>query len=420
MRNITLFLLCFFVFQGNIHLKAEELLEEQRTAVIIGNYKYMGHSPQFKDENDDSFKGRECEPEYQYKSKPPDNSLSDLPNVLNDACDMRKTLKELGFRVRLLLNANKQKMYSAIYYLFNKEEQKAKRNVNLLYFAGHGSDQGTDQGGDYYLMSSTDKPACTNDVCSYDKVAIKHRTIDKMIRSMMESSPNKGESEDKKNEGNQEDIRGDKPDVSFKNELKKYINFVIIDACRDGNKQTNQNAEPNPPRQPPSHTFFAFATTLDKSSSDGDEDDKNGLYTKHLLKFISTPGLPVAEMFTQVNSSVEEETTMLNKKASKEKEENLAQCKKECEFEEKVRTKIKRICKEKNLQQKVCEEKIREKCEIREECQKKEPKKCRKYHICDEVYNVPEIQKPLFIAGEMGNETHFVFKRESIDQVPHW
>jgi len=384
MRNFTLFLLCFFVFQGNISLKAEELLKEQRIAVVIGNYKYIGHS-QSKDENDKKLEGKECDSEYQYKAIPNDANppvFDDLPNVLNDACDMRQKLLELGFEVRLLLNANRDQMYSAIYYLFNKEKQKAKKNVNLLYFSGHG----TDQGENYYLMSSTAEPVCTNEKC-FDEFGIKRDDIYELIEHMMKRFK---KTKDEEN-NNLDDLKsnkkgnkkGNKPEIYRADELfvKKYLNFVILDACRDGNRKDETAILKK--RQPPDYTFFAFATALNESSSAGSTKDRNSRYTEHLLKFISKPGLPVTEMFARVNLSVEKDTEERNKKAKKDK----AQCKNKCEHDEK---------------------------EIREKCKNKEA------NICDVVYSVPEIQKPHIISGELKDETNFVFKKEFIDQVPHW
>ncbi|MFK5969336.1 MAG: caspase family protein [Candidatus Marithrix sp.] len=382
MRNI--FILYIVIFQCNYSL-AEELSKEQRNAVVIANFKYAGH---LDFENTEKLNKYKCEEEYNFEKVElndeknrlvkkytaglldiPDNSIelsdffpySDLPNALHDGCDMAKKLRELNFKVSVLLNASKKEMYSAIYHLFSKktqQEKQIKKNINLLYFAGHG----TDQGEEYYLMSSTPIYPCikrntydtnispinsgmenSEHTCFHDKLAIKQSTIYKLIHNMMNPnaiSSNKQETVVNKKVDNKG--RGDKPGIFSESELsRKYINFIIFDACRDGNKTTVQKElSVLKKQQPPNSTFFSFATELNEVAGDGNDRDRNGRYTKHLLNIISTPGLPVTEMFTQVNLAVEKET---NKQ-----------------------------------------------------------------------------QRPHFINGEMMDETTFVFKEEVINQVPHW
>jgi uncharacterized caspase-like protein len=56
----------------------------------------------------------------------------------------------------------------------------------------------------------------------------------------------------------------------------------------------------------PKGSIIAFATSPNKGAEDGDE--RNGTYTKHLLRAIKIPGLTVEQMFKKVRDAVWEET----------------------------------------------------------------------------------------------------------------
>ena len=58
-------------------------------------------------------------------------------------------------------------------------------------------------------------------------------------------------------------------------------------------------------KTPPSGTLIAFATAPGRVAVDGDD---NGIFTKHLLKHLSTPGLAVEQMLKLVRRGVMTET----------------------------------------------------------------------------------------------------------------
>lgn len=85
-------------------------------------------------------------------------------------------------------------------------------------------------------------------------------------------------------------------------------NVVILDACRNNPFQGSDSeltAQGLAPVKAPSGTLIAFATEPGGVASDGAS--ANGIYTKHLLKFIGK-SLPVEEVFKKVRAGVARET----------------------------------------------------------------------------------------------------------------
>jgi len=86
------------------------------------------------------------------------------------------------------------------------------------------------------------------------------------------------------------------------------LNIVILDACRDNpfprSFRTRQSGLA--PLDAPTGMLIAFATAPGAVAADGD--GTNGTYTKHLLRNLAIPGLPVELMFKRVREGVMEET----------------------------------------------------------------------------------------------------------------
>lgn len=186
-----------------------------------------------------------------------------LTNPANDAQDIVRVLKELQFQVMLKTDATLNTMADAI---FAFGEQLKGGGVGLFYYAGHG----IQVKGENYLI-----PIDAN-VVREDE--IKRKTI------------------------NVKDIL-DKMD-----EAKSHLNLVFLDACRNNpfprsvravsRGLTGMNA--------PSGTLLAFATNPDNVAADGN--GRNGTYTKHLLHYITQPGLEVGMMLRKIRTAVKEET----------------------------------------------------------------------------------------------------------------
>jgi hypothetical protein len=188
-----------------------------------------------------------------------------LRNPANDAQDMATRLNNLGFDVTLILNTRQEQMEQAIHEF---GRQLYQGGVGLFYYAGHG----VQVNGENYLI-----PVNAH-IESESDVRYKAVNIGQLLGKM--------------------------------GEARNGLNIVILDACRDnpfakefrsasrGLAVVNSSAVKG--------TLIAYATSPGKVASDGE--DRNGVYTKHLLMALQTPGLPVEQVFKRVLQGVERET----------------------------------------------------------------------------------------------------------------
>jgi uncharacterized caspase-like protein len=191
-----------------------------------------------------------------YKDKP-------LKNPANDAKDMARTLERLGFNVQLKTDASLRDMEEAI----REFGERLKRGgVGLFYYAGHGVQvQGVN-----YLVPVGSKVSSESDA--------KFECVD--------AGRVLGKMEDAGNE----------------------LNIVILDACRNnpftrGFRSVDQGLAR---MDAPTGSIVAYATAPNSVASDGK--GTNGLYTKYLLQNITTPGIPIEEVFKRVRIGVMSET----------------------------------------------------------------------------------------------------------------
>jgi len=191
-----------------------------------------------------------------YKDKP-------LKNPANDAKDMAKTLQRLGFDVQLKTDVAQRDMEEAI----REFGLRLKRGgVGLFYFAGHGVQvQGVN-----YLVPVGAKISSESDA--------KFECVD--------AGRVLGKMEDAGNE----------------------LNIVILDACRNNPfARSFRSAESGLARMDaPTGSIVAYATAPNSVASDGK--GANGMYTKYLLQNITTPGIPIEEVFKRVRIGVMSET----------------------------------------------------------------------------------------------------------------
>lgn len=188
---------------------------------------------------------------------------SPLRNPVNDATDMANALRELGFKTTLRTNASQRQMKDAIRE-FGAELTRG--GVGLFYFAGHG----VQYKGHNFLVpigATIEREAHIEDETVNAAFVLAH----------MEEARNR-------------------------------INLVILDACRDypytrGMRSASRGLAPMDAAQ---GTLVAFATAPGAVAQDGD--GRNGIYTKHLLRQIRQPGVPVELMFKRVRDGVIEET----------------------------------------------------------------------------------------------------------------
>lgn len=188
-----------------------------------------------------------------------------LRNPANDAQDMATTLEKLGFDVTFILNAGQEQMETTISEF---GRQLYQGGVGLFYYAGHG----VQVDGENYLIP-VNAP-----IESESDVRYKAVNIGQVLGKM--------------------------------GEARNGLNIVILDACRDnpfakGFRSASRGLA-IVSSSAVKGTLIAYATSPGKVASDGE--DRNGLYTKHLLNHLQTPGLPVEQVFKRVLQGVEQET----------------------------------------------------------------------------------------------------------------
>jgi uncharacterized caspase-like protein len=186
-----------------------------------------------------------------------------LKNPVNDAQDIAKVLKDLQFQVLLKTDATLDAMADA---LFTFGEQLKGGGVGLFYYSGHGMQVK----GENYLIPIDAKVDREDD--------IKRKTI------------------------NAKDVL-DKMD-----EAKSHLNLMLLDACRNNPFPRSIRAASRglASMSAPTGTLLVFGTNPDNFAQDGT--GRNGTYTKHLLQYITQPGLEVGMMLRKVRTAVKEET----------------------------------------------------------------------------------------------------------------
>jgi carboxyl-terminal processing protease len=199
-----------------------------------------------------------------------------LKNPVNDAQAVAASLKGLGFDVVLRENTSLRDMIEA-FRQFSLSSKTAA--VRVVFYAGHGVQV---KGRNYLLPVDTE-------IRAEDEVAAKSADLTELLDRL--------------------------------GQLQQGINIVILDACRnnpfsgaeivgpDGRRLKFRGATPAglAPVEAPLGSMVAFSTAPGGVALDN-PNERNSLYTKHLLGTMGTPGLPVELLFKQVRLSVARET----------------------------------------------------------------------------------------------------------------
>lgn len=208
------------------------ITREKRTALIIGNAEYK--------------------------------AVGRLKNPINDAEDVAKNLRELGFDVTLLKDAPLRQIEQAIE---NFNRQLRQGGVGLFYFSGHG----VQVDGENYLVPVEAKLERGQDV-RYEAYP-----VGKLLGAI-EDAGNKA-------------------------------NIIILDACRNNPFTRSWRSSTRglaPPAQTAQGVFIAYSTAPGKVALDGH--GRNSPYTSAILRYIQTPGLDVEQMFKSVRRDVLQKT----------------------------------------------------------------------------------------------------------------
>jgi len=192
----------------------------------------------------------------QYTSSP-------LKNPVNDATDMAKVLKEKGFEVILLLNANQKKIEDGIRKFGIKLRQGG---VGLFYYAGHGVQL---KGNNYLVPVGAD-------IQSEMEVKYKAVPADYILGQMeVSNSP---------------------------------MNIVILDACRDNPfaRSFRSGTRGLARMDAPKGTIIVYSTSPGNTAQDGT--GRNAPFTKHLVKEIRESTLEIDRLLRQVRRKVLQDT----------------------------------------------------------------------------------------------------------------
>ncbi|MFN6961329.1 MAG: caspase domain-containing protein [Rhodocyclaceae bacterium] len=205
-------------------------------------------------------------------------SMGPLDNPVNDANDFARTLKEIGFETRVMTDQNQEAMMQAI----RDFGARIKNNdgIGLFFFAGHG----VQVDGENYLLP----------------VGV----------------PIRNEEEVKKNAVPANLV------LRYMEDSKNRVNIVVLDACRNNPfiKTRSLKSRGLAPMDAPSGSLIAFSTAPGTEALDGN--DRNGLYTKHLMANVKLPGLTVEQVFKRTREAVEIESERLAGRRQSPREES--------------------------------------------------------------------------------------------------
>lgn len=187
-----------------------------------------------------------------------------LRNPVNDAKDMATALSQLGFKVQLFLNSNQVSMEEGITQF--GEYLRKYGGIGLFFFAGHGMQI---KGRNYLIPIDANIKREGN---------VKYSAIDAgTVLSEMESAEN-------------------------------LVNIVILDACRNNPfaRSWRGNNRGLAQMDAPSGSLIIYSTAPGSVAADGN--GNNGIFTKHLLANINSPGVDVELLLRNVRIGVSEET----------------------------------------------------------------------------------------------------------------
>lgn len=189
--------------------------------------------------------------------------FSVLENCINDAEDMHVFLQAIKFESTLLVDPTQADLIEAIKQF---KESISNDTISIIFFSGHGL-----QDEKYnFLLASDSEVRFTEDI-KYNCI----HADDLLIKTS-----------------------------------KKNLHLVILDACRNnpfysGNKSASigllkMNA--------PAGTLIAFSTSPNSTSIER-PGERNGVYTKYLLKNMQTPNLPAELVFKNTRNDVMQDTS---------------------------------------------------------------------------------------------------------------
>jgi len=191
--------------------------------------------------------------------------LGELKNARNDAIDMAAALKDLGFEVTSLIDADLIAMENAI-SRFSRHLSASPNTMGLFYFAGHGVQS---NGMNYLIPTDARIP---------EESYLKVRALP--VQAIFEDLQN----------------------------AKNRLNIIILDACRDNPfswARSGTRGLSVVSSQPPG-SIIVYATSAGSTALEGT--GRNGVFTGELLKHLKTSGIDVMEVFNRTGAAVQQAT----------------------------------------------------------------------------------------------------------------
>jgi uncharacterized caspase-like protein len=197
-----------------------------------------------------------------------DYSRNKLQNCVNDAIKLAETLEGVSYTVDLQKNLKSNEMYKCI----TKFAKLIKPNDFIIFFfAGHGI-----QWGDQNFLL----PCDNNEIESGDDMQRFAISAQWAVDHMVGMNP--------------------------------HVVVILLDCCREywrpQGRTGVQAAGGLQQMIAPSGALIAFACAPGKITPDRSSDSENGLFTKYLLKHITTPGIDIDVILRRVAQDVAKET----------------------------------------------------------------------------------------------------------------
>ncbi|ANK81117.1 MAG: hypothetical protein TEF_10155 [Rhizobiales bacterium NRL2] len=189
-------------------------------------------------------------------------AMGKLKNPVNDSRLMAGTLRDLGFRVIELVDADQREMKRGVRDFGRWLRRAGPDGVALFYYAGHG----VQVSGRNYLLPVEAQILAEGDV---DIEAIEAESI---MAQMQHANTG--------------------------------VNIVILDACRNNPFQQGfRSASRGLARmEAPTGTYIAYATAPGQLAMDGD--GPNSPFTRHLAAAMVEPGISIEAVFKRVRQQV--------------------------------------------------------------------------------------------------------------------
>lgn len=190
-----------------------------------------------------------------------------LKNPVNDADAMASALRDTGFDVTVLKNADRRKMFTSV----REFSEKLKRSdVGLFYYAGHGVQIESAN----YLLPVDLKGS---DLQVADDLRYSAFPLNELMDRMRDASTS---------------------------------NIIILDACRDNPflaKLSRGGSRGLAKVNTPASTSILYSTDPGNTASDGVSGD-NGVFTNRLVESIHKSGLELVEVMREVAINVSQDT----------------------------------------------------------------------------------------------------------------